>query len=290
MRISMSMAVVLMLWLPATAADGDANAGLDRQVFDVLKELNNRGADLNNSGDPIGGYRMYQGGLVVLKIMLGHRPPAQKLIDDALTSAERKPLAERAFALHTTITELRAIFKPAMAAVKPTMRPPSTDAPPLSFPTESKVPPPNNDPPKPAPAPPTNPPPTSSPAPVAPAPALPVTLWDRLGGETKIESAVDDWVTQSLADPKVDLTKGGTQKLEGESLSTCKRRLVGYVSTLSEGTVPYVGKSITDAHPGIPTQGEAFTALLGHLKTALNKNGATAVDADALAKKIEEAK
>ena len=284
MRLSMSLAVVILLTIPVRAADGDATAALDRQVFDALKELNNRGADLNNGGDPIGCYRIYQGGLAVLKMMLNHRPEAQKIIDNGLQAAERRTLPERAFALHTTITELRAVFKPAMPPIKPTMSAPT----PASFPPDPKVP--GNDPPKPAPVPATNPPPTSFPAPAVPAPALPTTLWDRLGGEAKVESAVEDWVTQSLADPKVDLTKGGTQKLEGEALTTCKRRLVGYISTLADGTVPYVGKSITDAHAGIPTQGEPLSALLGHLRTALTKNGVVTADMDAIIKKIEETK
>lgn len=290
MRISMSLAVMMLLWLPVSATDGDLNTAMDRQVFDVLKELNNRGADLNNAGDPIGCYRTYQGGLVVLRTILSYRPPMQKVIDDALIAAERKPLAERALALHTTITELRAILRPGITPVKPSAPPPNVEAPPLILPGNQKGSTPSNDPPKPTPAPPTNPLPASFPPSAVAAPPLPITLWDRLGGESKIESAVDAWVTQSLADAKVDLTKGGTQKLEGESLSACKRRLVGYVSSLTDGTIPFVGKSITDVHAGMPTQGEAFTALLGHLRAVLNKNGTAAADVDGLVKKIEETK
>ncbi len=275
MRMKMSLAIAFLLSMPVYAADGDTNAALDKQMFDVLKELNNRGADLNNANDPVGCYRTYQGGLVVVRMMMAHRPTAQKVIDDGLTAADRRPLPERAFALHTTITELRAVLKPAMAPVKPTM--PGT-------------PPVNNDPPKQTAAPLTNPVPASFPGPVMPAPVLTATLWDRLGGEAKVQTVVDEWLTLSLADTKVDLTKGGTQKLDGEAFVKCRQRLVGYVSTLSDGTVPYVGKSMTDAHAGIPTQGEAFTAFLGHLKTALTKNGTATADVDMLVKKVEETK
>jgi hypothetical protein len=284
MRLSMSLAVAILLSLPVGAADGDAHGAFDHQLFDALKELNNRGADLNNAGDPIGCYRIYQGGLAVLKVMVSHRPEALKIIDNGFQTAERRPPQERAVVLHKTITELRAVFKPALPPVKPTMSPP----PPVNIPAYPKLP--SNDPPKPAPVPDTNPAPIALPAPASPAPPLSTTLWDRLGGEAKVESAVDEWVTQSLADPKVDLTQGGTQKLEGEGLVTCKRRLVGYLSTLADGTVPFVGKSITDAHAGIPTQGEAMSAFLGHLKTALNKTGAAAGDVDAIIKKIESTK
>ncbi len=275
MRVKKSLAIVFLLSMPVYAADGDANAALDKQLFDVLKELNNRGADLNNAKDPVGCYRTYQGGLLVAKMMMAHRPAAQKVIDDGLQAAERKPLPERAFALHTTITELRAVLKPAMTPIKPSV--PGT-------------PPANAEQPKLTAAPLTNPLPASFPGPAMPAPILTATLWDRLGGEAKVQTVVDQWLTLSLADAKVDLTKGGTQKLEGEAIVKCRQRLVGYVSTLTEGTVPYVGKSMTDAHAGIPTQGEAFTAFVAHLKTALTKNGAATADVDALVKKVEETK
>src|SRR5262249_44370560 len=134
------------------------------------------------------------------------------------------------------------------------------------------------------------PPVESSPSPPAPAPLPQPTLWERLGDQTKMESAVDEWVTLSLADVKVDLTKGGSQKLEGEELATCKRKLTGYISALSDGTVPFVGKKLTDVNANIPTQGEGFTAFVGHLRTALSKVGASSADIDALIKKVEETK
>lgn len=281
MRLKLSLTVLALLAVTLFAADGDPNANLDKQIFDVLKELNNRGADLNNTGDPVGCYRTYQGGLTVLKAMMPHRPAAQKSIDDGLAAADKKPLPDRAFALHTTITEVRALVKPAVNSVRPTM--PITPSPNTEVPKPAIVPPP-------AAAAPVSFPDPVIPAPAIPAPALPSTLWDRLGGETKIESMVEEWIMNSLADAKVDLTKGGTQKLEGENLVTCKRRLVGYLSTLSDGTVPYVGKAITDAHAGIPTQGEAFTAFLGHLKSTLIKNKVETSDIESLIMKIEVTK
>lgn len=165
MALSNSLIVCLLLNLPATALDGGDQPSLDRQVFDILKELNNRGADLNNAGDTIGCYRYYQGGLSVLKSCLGQRPAAQKIIEDGLKAADRRPLPERAFSLHTTITELRAVFKPAATPAKPAS--PDPNAPPASFPADPKLPMPN--PVLPKPAGPTNPP-VAEPAPQLPPP------------------------------------------------------------------------------------------------------------------------
>ena len=49
---------------------------------DALRDVHDRGADLYNTGDMAGGYRMYQGGLIVARGMLGHRPDLQKTIAD----------------------------------------------------------------------------------------------------------------------------------------------------------------------------------------------------------------
>ena len=116
MYASIAAAYLILSPNSTMIADPSETNVVERLVFDALKELNNRGADLNNVGDTIGCYRLYQGGLLMLKSMLGHHQSAQKVIDEGLKAAEKKPINERAFSLHTTITELRAIFKSAAPA------------------------------------------------------------------------------------------------------------------------------------------------------------------------------
>ncbi|MBX7105586.1 MAG: hypothetical protein K1X57_15995 [Gemmataceae bacterium] len=275
------------------AGPAEDAASHDRQVYDVLKDLNNRGADLNNGGDPIGCYRVYEGGLIVLRSMLAGRAPLHKLIDDGLKRAEQRPLPERALVLHKTITELRAVLKPNVIQLpQPTLVPPPTGP-------QDKPKSPDPEPAKPATpliAPPANPPTNSAasfPPPnlPSPAPILPgITLWEKLGGEKKIEKAVDEWLVTALADPKLDLTKGGIAKLEGDAIGACKRRLVGHLSNLTEGTIPYVGKNLADCHPGFALTNDGMTAFVGHLRKALANQGAASADIDAALKKIEEAR
>jgi hypothetical protein len=99
----------------AVAAADDPKAVVDPKAFDKLvvdslKEVHNRGADLYNSGkDFAGAYRMYEGGLLAVRPLLGHRPEEQKAIDEGLAAVEKEPdPARKAFVLHETIEKVRA--------------------------------------------------------------------------------------------------------------------------------------------------------------------------------------
>lgn len=97
----------LSVFLPI-ANSQDAKSSIDRQISDALRDVHDRGADLYNSGDSTAGYRVYQGGLVVARGMLGHRSDLQKLIADGLANAERQPsVTRRAFLLHELIEQVR---------------------------------------------------------------------------------------------------------------------------------------------------------------------------------------
>jgi truncated hemoglobin YjbI len=94
------------------AATTDAKAA-DKQLYDMLRDLHNRGADLYNGGDANGCYRMFQGGLIAIRPALGHHPDVQKMIDLGLADADRNPaVGRRAFALHNLIEEVRAKINP----------------------------------------------------------------------------------------------------------------------------------------------------------------------------------
>lgn len=87
----------------------------DKLVVDSLREVHNRGADLYNMAqNHEAAYRMYQGGLVAVRPLLGHRPAAQKLIDDGIAAADKEATpARRAFKLHETIEGVRKYLKDA---------------------------------------------------------------------------------------------------------------------------------------------------------------------------------
>jgi hemoglobin len=85
---------------------------LDGLIYSNLKEVINHGADLYNSGDWNGCYRLWEGALMTLKPMLAHRGELQKAIDTALTNARQDPmLYRRAFVLRTVLDQIRTELK-----------------------------------------------------------------------------------------------------------------------------------------------------------------------------------
>lgn len=84
-------------------------AKIDQQLLLILRDVHDRGASLHNNGDSSGCYRMYQGGLLVARQMLGHRTELQKTITTGLQNAEREQLiGNRAIKLHELIEQVRA--------------------------------------------------------------------------------------------------------------------------------------------------------------------------------------
>jgi hypothetical protein len=102
MRSVLTIAATVML---ASVARPQA---IEKQISDSLREVHDRGRELYNAGDTAAGYRMYQGGLLVARGVLTHRPDVQRLITDGLIAAEREPsVARRAFLLHEVIEKVR---------------------------------------------------------------------------------------------------------------------------------------------------------------------------------------
>src|SRR5262245_13628348 len=100
------------VWCGAAAAQADP-AALDKLLYDALKEMHNRAADLYNGGDPNGCYRMFQGGLLMARPLLAHRPDVQQLIDQGMQNADRQAsIPQRARVLHETIEAARGKIKP----------------------------------------------------------------------------------------------------------------------------------------------------------------------------------
>ena len=80
----------------------------------MLRDIHNKGADLYNASDPVGCYRMFQGGLEVARALLAHRPAEQRAIEDGIAAAEvQASMAKRAFALHELIEKVRTRLRPA---------------------------------------------------------------------------------------------------------------------------------------------------------------------------------
>jgi hemoglobin len=228
-----------------------AQATGDQRLYDALREVINRGADLYNGGDPNGCYRFFQGALMVARLQLDAHPDIQKSLDAGMVDAERQfSLAARAHALRKVLDRVRAGIKPADQA-----RGPEKDRNPPARP---------------------------------PVPARPSTLWDRLGGEENVRRVVNDFVALVGSDPKVDFTRGGKYKLDDTSVAHLKKELVDFVSQASGGPYPYAGKGMKEVHKGIAIRDGEFDAAVVDLRKALEKNGAKPEDMAQLLQAVEQ--
>jgi truncated hemoglobin YjbI len=107
-------ACVVMAALAGTGAAEEKPAGpleradLDQRIEKLLRDVINHGADLYNSGDQQGCYRLYEGSVLTLRALLDHHPELQKDIDQALANArnDANP-AQRAFTLRAVIDRVR---------------------------------------------------------------------------------------------------------------------------------------------------------------------------------------
>jgi hemoglobin len=138
---------------------------------------------------------------------------------------------------------------------------------------------------KPAPATPpiTNPPTNATPPP----PVAPEKLWTRLGGETRVKKVVDNFITLVILDPNVDFTRGGKFKFTQVEEDALKAKLVAFISSASDGPIPYTGKSMAEAHKGMNITAEQFDRLLVSLRVALQNNKIADADIEELMKKVE---
>jgi truncated hemoglobin YjbI len=291
------IAAVVVVGMVGGAASADAPAGdkaaQDKALFDAFKEMHNRAAELYNQGDANGSYRMFQGGLMLAKPLLAHRPEVQKVIEDGLQEADRlASIPHRAVALHKTIEKVRDRLKPAAMVQTPPNQPipPSQGTtapmPPAATPPSPMAP---AKPPEPSPGPSF---PGTNDAASAPAPAK--SLWDRLGGEKAIEPALDrfvGYILDSDPDRKVNMTRDGKYKFDEKARGEMKYKLLCYVSSISGGSLVYTGKAMPEAHQGMNIKPSEFDEMLKWLRSAFELQkppDPTAIDE--LIKKVQEKK
>lgn len=99
--------LVAFLLLAALGCAPAANAPRSADIHGILNE----GADLYNSGDRNGCYRLYEGALRGIRLQSGHQPEIVRVINGGLAEADQEQTpAARAFALRKTLLEVSAIL------------------------------------------------------------------------------------------------------------------------------------------------------------------------------------
>ncbi|MFL5339322.1 MAG: hypothetical protein ACJ8F7_04065 [Gemmataceae bacterium] len=93
----------------------------DRQIIDLLASIHNRGAELFNAGDQAGCYRLFEGSLVTIQLLLPTE--LNSLVEQGLAEAAREPgITQRALRLHKLIEDVRVKLHPT-AGPAPTLLP-----------------------------------------------------------------------------------------------------------------------------------------------------------------------
>ena len=90
------------------------------------------------------------------------------------------------------------------------------------------------------------------------------SLYQRLGGKTAIDAAVEAFYVKVLADQRVN------HFFEDINMNKQRRRQKEFLSAAFGGPTPWTGKDMRKAHANLPGLNEThFNAIAGHLKSTL---------------------
>jgi hemoglobin len=111
------------------------------------------------------------------------------------------------------------------------------------------------------------------------------SLYERLGGEAGVTAIIDDFVTRSLADPRVNwerkaVSGGGVLSLgkkpdpwpaTAENVKKMKQHIAQFLAVATGGPTTYGGRNMTEVHKGMRISNAEFDAAVGDLKATLDK-------------------
>jgi len=99
-----------------------------------------------------------------------------------------------------------------------------------------------------------------------------MSLFERLGQEAGIRTAVDDFYVRVVADPQL------APYFEGIDLPRLRRHQTALLSQVTGGPVEYSGRDLAAGHAGLGIRPEDFDRVVGHLVAALTALGVPAED------------
>jgi hemoglobin len=102
---------------------------------------------------------------------------------------------------------------------------------------------------------------------IAPSPKK-TPLWDRLGGEEKVRKAVHEFLMTTIENPKVNLTRDKTVKVD---LKKYEEALVQLISVNTGGPLKYTAEDLKKAHAGMKITAAEFDAYLADMEAAFKK-------------------
>ncbi len=260
---------------PAAAGE---HKDIDRLAFKALRDVINNGAEMYNAGDVAGCWRLYEGGLILLRPMLEHRPELQKTISDGIANARQNPFMDRrAWVLREVIDKVRNDLNPnPKPAHLPKPKPrPEEEKNGKSEEKKKEIPPADKKDGE-----------KKEPSATKP-PEKPVgTLWSRLGGEDKVASVVDDFWDAVKNDKNLRFFRKPGETPTPKQVNDLKTKIIAFISSVTEGPIQYTGKTMKEAHKGMEITDKEFDTVAKHLEDALKKNGVKDDDIKELMRKL----
>lgn len=118
-------------------------------------------------------------------------------------------------------------------------------------------------------------------------------LWDRLGGEPGVSALVEDFVTRTLANPRVNFTRRGTGReweANPETVLRLKRSIVQFLSAATGGPFRYQGKDLKPLHQGMKITEAEFNEMVNDLKASLERLKVATREQEGLLKVVSSVK
>lgn len=110
------------------------------------------------------------------------------------------------------------------------------------------------------------------------------SLYERLGGERGLTALVDDFTPRVLADPRVDWDRVGVKSgglfhrgstvawnATPEHVATLKKHVVQFLALATGGPAQYQGGEIKSVHANMQISNPEFDAVIGDIKSSLDK-------------------
>ena len=108
--------------------------------------------------------------------------------------------------------------------------------------------------------------------PITPVQALERSLYESLNKEEGISRIVDEWLARTLNNPRVNFSRGGTNRqwaASDQKVAHLKAMMVQLLCERSGGPIRYAGRDMTSVHQGMQIRGGEFDAMKKDLKDTL---------------------
>ncbi|GAB6862409.1 group 1 truncated hemoglobin [Haloplanus litoreus] len=102
------------------------------------------------------------------------------------------------------------------------------------------------------------------------------TIYRDIGGREAVEAVVSDFYDDVLADDQL------APYFDGMDMEELRAHQVQFISAVAGGPAEYTGADMREAHDHLDLNAEDFAAVGRHLRSALERNGVTEENVDAI--------